>query len=81
MNRGVEFTLGATILRYKDFAWNFTANAAYNMNKLTKYVSPNSGIYGQYYVGYPQGMIITGKSTASIHRRDSTITNCVPMRK
>ena len=63
VNRGVEFTLGATILRYKDFAWNFTANAAYNMNKLTKYVSPNSGIYGQYYVGYPQGMIITGKST------------------
>ena len=60
VNRGVEFTLGATILRYKDFSWNLTANAAYNMNKLTKYVSP-TGSNGDYYVGYPQGMLIAGK--------------------
>lgn len=63
VNRGVELTFSAAILKYKDFSWNFTANAAYNVNKLTKYVSPSSGIYGEYYVGYPQGMIITGKST------------------
>ena len=63
VNRGIELTLGATLLRYKDFSWNATANASYNMNKLTKYVSPTGSIYGEYYVGYPQGMIITGKST------------------
>ncbi len=63
VNRGIEMTLGATLLKYKDFSWNMTANASYNMNKLTKYVSPNSGIYGDYYVGYPLGMIITGKTT------------------
>ena len=63
VNRGVEVTLGATILKLKDLSWNFTANVAYNMNKLTKYVSPTGSIYGQYYVNYPQGMIMTGIPT------------------
>ena len=63
MNQGVELTLGATLLKIKDFNWRITANAAYNQNRLTKYESPTGSIYGDYYVGYPLGKIFTGKTT------------------
>lgn len=63
LNQGVEISFEATILKYKDFNWRFTANAAYNNNMLTKYESPTGSIYGDYYVGYPLGKIFTGKST------------------
>lgn len=62
VNQGVELTLGATVIKYKDFKWAFSANAAYNDNRLTKYESPTGSIFGDYYVGYPQGKIFTGKS-------------------
>lgn len=62
VNHGFELTLGATILKIKDFRWRLTANVAYNYNELTKYESPNGSIYGDYYVGYPLGKIFTGKS-------------------
>lgn len=64
VNKGIEMTLGATILRIRDFSWRLTANAAYNINMLTKYESPTGSIiYGDYYVGYPLGRIFTGKTT------------------
>lgn len=62
VNEGVEMMLDATIIRYKDFSWRVNVNAAYNNNRLTKYESPTGSIYGDYYVGYPQGKIFTGKS-------------------
>ena len=63
LNTGVELTLGATLLKINDFNWRITANAAYNYNELIKYESPSGNIFGEYYVGYPLGKIITGKSS------------------
>ena len=63
LNTGLEFTLGATILKIHDFRWRITANLAYNYNELTKYESPTGSIFGDYYVGYPLGKIFTGKTT------------------
>lgn len=36
-NKGIEGTIRATILEYKGFRWNMSANIAWNQNKLTKY--------------------------------------------
>ena len=63
VNNGVELMLGATILKFKNFNWRLTANAAYNYNELTKYDSPTGNIFGDYYVGYPLGHIFTGKTS------------------
>ncbi len=63
LNTGVELTLGATLLKFKDFNWRITANAAYNYNELTKYESPRGNIFDELYVGYPLGKIITGKTS------------------
>lgn len=63
LNRGIELSLGATLVRVKDFSWKIMANAAYNNNILTKYESPTGSILGDYYVGYPLGKIFTGKLT------------------
>lgn len=63
INNGVEFLLGATILKYKDFRWRISANFAYNYNELTKYNSPTGDITGDIAVGYPLGKIFTGKTT------------------
>ncbi len=90
VNHGVELTLGATILRIKDFSWRITANAAYNYNVLTKYVSPNGDIFGEYYVGYPIGHIFAGKTTGIdpatgiykyVLRPDITITDAADYRQ
>ncbi len=61
-NTGVEFTLGATILKIRDFRWRITANMAYNYNELLKYDPPVKSVTDKY-VGYPLGNIFTGKST------------------
>lgn len=90
VNQGIEMTVGATIIKYKDFRWRFTANAAYNNNMLTKYDSPTGNILGDYYVGYPLGKIMTGKTTGinpltGIHnyvlRPDVTITSATDYSK
>jgi len=36
INRGVEFQLGADVIRTKDFVWNVSANASYNHNEITE---------------------------------------------
>lgn len=61
LNTGVELTLGATLLKIKDFRWRITANAAYNYNELTKYEAPVKSLTSDMYVGYPLGKIFTGK--------------------
>lgn len=63
INKGVEITLGANVLRLKDFRWNVNANFAYNRNVLTKYMSPTGSVLGDIYVNYPQGKLFTGIST------------------
>lgn len=51
VNRGVEITADGDIIRTKDFVWNVSANASYNMNKLTElyngveeYVNSTTGV-------------------------------------
>lgn len=36
INRGVELSLNADIIRTKDFTWNINANASYNYNEITE---------------------------------------------
>lgn len=36
VNRGVELSVDADVIRYKDFRWNVFANASYNKNKITE---------------------------------------------
>lgn len=63
MNTGVEFTLGATILKIQDFRWRITGNIAYNYNELLKYDPPVVSLSSTTYVGYPLGSTFTGKTT------------------
>ena len=89
-NTGVEFTLGATLLKINDFRWRVTANVAYNYNQLTKYDPPVKSLTSTMYVGYPLGNIFTGK-TSGINpetglyefelRPDVTITSLEDYRK
>jgi len=37
INQGVEFYIGANIVRHKDFSWDLNANISYNSNKLTNF--------------------------------------------
>ena len=61
-NTGLEFSLGATILKIQDFRWSATMNMSYNYNKLVKYDPPVKSLTSTMYVGYPLGNIFTGKS-------------------
>lgn len=63
INQGIEFSISGSIIRSNDFKLNASANIAFNRNKLTKYDSPTGSIFGDYYVGYPQGKIFIGKPT------------------
>lgn len=63
VNNGVELTLGATLLKIRDFQWRVMANMAYNYNVLTKYDSPTKSLSDAMYVGYPLGKIFTGKTS------------------
>lgn len=63
LNTGIEFTLGATLIKVNDFRWRITANAAYNYNELTKYDPPTKSLTESMFVGYPLGNIFTGKTT------------------
>ncbi len=61
INQGVEVMLNATPIVKGDWRWSLMGNISYNSNKLTKYDSPTGSIYGDFYVGYPQGKLFTGK--------------------
>lgn len=59
-NKGIEVTLQATVVKYKDFKFNVSANIAWNSNILKRYTSPTS--YNQNnFEGYPLGSIFAGK--------------------
>ena len=60
-NKGMEFTLQASVLRLKDFNFNLSANVAWNRNILKKYESP-TGLNATEVEGYPIGSIFAGKS-------------------
>ncbi|WP_290079910.1 TonB-dependent receptor, partial [uncultured Bacteroides sp.] len=58
VNRGVEISANADIIRTKDFTWNVSANVSYNKNKLvelyngvTEYVQSTTGL--KFVVGHP----------------------------
>ncbi len=60
LNRGVEFNIGADIIRTRDFVWNVAANASYNHNEITElyngvqeYVMSETGT--KLVVGHPFG--------------------------
>lgn len=36
VNRGIELSVNADVVRVKDFTWNVSANASYNKNKITE---------------------------------------------
>lgn len=46
VNRGVEFTLSAEILRHKELHWNGSANIAFNHNEVTSAGRANRTTYG-----------------------------------
>ncbi len=60
-NKGIEATLQAVVVKYKDFKFNVSANIAWNGNKLKRYTSPISYVANNV-VGYPQGAVFAGKS-------------------
>lgn len=39
VNRGIELSVDADIIRTKDFTWNVFANASYNKNKLRNFIT------------------------------------------
>ncbi len=59
VNEGVELSLGATILKGRDYSVSVFANGAYNVNKVTKYDAPSKG-FGGVYVGYPTDALFAG---------------------
>ena len=61
LNQGMEFSLGANIVKTKDWDVSLSANVSYNRNKLLKYYSANPSMWGSSYVGYPLSPIISGK--------------------
>lgn len=62
VNKGIEATLRGIPVKTKDFELSLSANVAYNMNKVTKYQSPdNSMSLGNLWEGYPIGAIYSGK--------------------
>ena len=73
-NKGVEFTLGVTPIKHRDLVWDFSFNATYNENKITKldindipnYVNQIAGIGGNggviaNAVGYARGTFFVFK--------------------
>lgn len=63
-NKGIEATLNGVPLKTKDFRLSLSANVAYNMNKVTKYQSPNNSMsLSDLWEGYPVGAIYSGKVT------------------
>ncbi|WEK17497.1 MAG: SusC/RagA family TonB-linked outer membrane protein [Candidatus Pedobacter colombiensis] len=62
-NQGLELTLSTLNIKNKTFSWSTSVNAAYNINKLTKFTTPSGSMKtseGQL-VGYPLGSIFSGK--------------------
>lgn len=46
-NKGIEFTINASVIDTKDFNWNTNFNIAYNKNEVTKLYNGKDIIYGK----------------------------------
>jgi len=60
LNRGVELSVNADVLRIKDFAWNVNANVSYNKNEITELYNgvteyESAGTGRKMAVGHPVG--------------------------
>ncbi len=42
INKGIELTLGGTIIRHQDFSWDLEANFATNSNLITQFYAPGT---------------------------------------
>lgn len=62
-NKGIEATVQAKLLDFKNFQWNLSVNVAYNQNKVLKYSSPSGTLYIVNFPGYPTGAIFSGEYT------------------
>ncbi|RTL52609.1 MAG: SusC/RagA family TonB-linked outer membrane protein [Sphingobacteriales bacterium] len=60
MNTGVEFSLGAVLVDKKDFGWNVNFNIAYNKNKVTDFLDPNTKLPLQILTGQINGQGTSG---------------------
>lgn len=60
LNRGVEFSLNASIIRKQDYSLSLSANISHNRNELKEYNSPTGNAFGSMRVGYPLNSIFTG---------------------
>ena len=72
-NRGVEFSLGADIVRTKDFNWSTLLNLSLNRNRIEKLNSAQIDVYMQdaFIVGKPMAQLMMQKQYG-----DSTVTVC-----
>lgn len=46
-NKGIEFSVNATVIDSKDFSWNTNFNIAYNKNEITELYNNKDIIYGE----------------------------------
>lgn len=61
-NKGIEATLNAVPVKFRDFTLSVSGNVAWNGNKVVKYKSPNNSMaLGELWEGYPVGAIYSGK--------------------
>ncbi len=60
INKGVEFSIGATVISKKNFSWDLGFNIANNTNKLTKFYAPGTKTPVQIFTGQINGQGVSG---------------------
>ncbi len=60
INSGVEFSVGADIVRNRDFSWDLSFNIAYNKNIIRKFYSPGSKTVLSILTGQINGQGVSG---------------------
>ena len=59
LNKGIEVTLGASIVQHENFTWDISFNVAYNKNKMTKLFT-ESGLPYKILTGQINGQGVSG---------------------
>jgi TonB-linked SusC/RagA family outer membrane protein len=60
INKGVEFSIGATVIEKKSFSWDLNFNIAYNENNLTDFFDVNTGLPITILTGQVNGQGVSG---------------------
>jgi len=66
INKGVEFSISATVVEHKDFTWDISANFSTNNNKLTKFYAPGTTTPLAIYTGAIDGQGVSGTQSQII---------------